>query len=135
MGLISSSESDGDDDPIVTKKKTTMAAIDSQALAAGLVPETNDHLRGNVSESDYKLKQHDQDNKRTLHKTQAHFVPKRVVQTLSKMAKISDELDQVSNTESIDSDRFRSINQIFSQIKNDPNTTFTNLKQNKNQQM
>ena len=56
MGLISSSESDGDDDPIVTKKKTTMAAIDSQALAAGLVPETNDHLRGNVSESDYKLK-------------------------------------------------------------------------------
>ena len=74
------------------------------------MPETNDHYRSNVSESDYQLKQYDKDNSRTLHKTQAHFVPKRVVQTLSKMAKISDELDQVSNTESIDSDRFRSIN-------------------------
>ena len=39
------------------------------------------------------------------------------------MQRISDELDHYSNSagaESIDSDRFRSINQIFSQIKNGP---------------
>ena len=29
MGLISSSESDGDEDPIVEKKKTTMVTVDS----------------------------------------------------------------------------------------------------------
>lgn len=43
------------------------------------------------------------------------------VKNLDKMQKISNELDQsLADNESIDSDRFRSINQIFSQIKDGP---------------
>ena len=69
MGLISSSESDGDEDPTEIKKLTTIAADDGKALATGLEHENNDHHRGNVSESDYQLKQFDSENKRNQNKT------------------------------------------------------------------
>ena len=53
------------------------------------------------------------------------------------MQKISLQLDEISanDNESIDSDRFRSINQIFSQIKNDTKETPENNFGNNGQQV
>ena len=55
---------------------------------------------------------------------------------IDKMAIISKQLDQsLEDADSIDSDRFRSINQIFSQIKDSPRSTLrTAIKRRVNQQ-
>ena len=97
MGLISSSES-GDDQPSVGgKARTGKASINSSG-----------RLVSHRSRSELRKQPFEGHRNPAMMKTT--YMPASLSKNLQTMSKINDELDQLSNNESIDSDRFRSIN-------------------------